>query len=154
MVELTPELIARTMEVVAQARTTAAKLAPPPPLQSSPKCPRCSLVGICLPDETNVLARRTAVHPRRLIAADPDAAPLYVTEQGAYIGIDGGRLVVSKHREELASVRLIDVLHVCAFGNVQVSAQALRTMFGRDIEMFHFSGGWLVECHAGLPAST
>ncbi len=27
----------------------------PPPLDHSPKCPRCSLVGICLPDETRVL---------------------------------------------------------------------------------------------------
>ena len=27
----------------------------PPPLVDSPKCPRCSLVGICLPDETTAL---------------------------------------------------------------------------------------------------
>ena len=27
----------------------------PAPLVDSPKCPRCSLVGICLPDETNWL---------------------------------------------------------------------------------------------------
>src|SRR6266702_1179193 len=152
-VEPTPELVARTMEIVAAARAAAMRLAPPPPLQSSPKCPRCSLVGICLPDETNVLARRTAGQPRRLIAADPDAAPLYVTEPGAMVGIDGGRLVVSKHREPLASVRLIDVLHVAAYGNVQVSAQALRTMFERDIDVFHFSyGGWLLGLTTGLPS--
>lgn len=29
------------------------------------------------------------------------------------VGIHGGRLTVSKRREELASVRPIDVLHVC-----------------------------------------
>lgn len=29
----------------------------PAPLDDSPKCPRCSLVGICLPDETRLLAR-------------------------------------------------------------------------------------------------
>ncbi len=27
----------------------------PPPLDHSPKCPRCSLVGVCLPDETRLL---------------------------------------------------------------------------------------------------
>ena len=27
----------------------------PPPLVDSPKCPKCSLVGICLPDETHAL---------------------------------------------------------------------------------------------------
>ncbi|HLI39909.1 MAG TPA: CRISPR-associated endonuclease Cas1 [Streptosporangiaceae bacterium] len=152
-VEPTPELIARTMEIAAEARAAAARLAPPPPLRSSPKCPRCSLVGICLPDETNVLAKRNDGRPRRLIAADPDAAPLYVTEPGAMIGVDGGRLTVSKHREQLASVRLIDVLHVCAFGNVQVSAQAMRALFQRDIDVFHFSyGGWLLGMTTGLPS--
>lgn len=30
----------------------------PPPLEDSPKCPRCSLVGLCLPDETSLLAPR------------------------------------------------------------------------------------------------
>jgi CRISP-associated protein Cas1 len=152
-VEPVPELVARTLEIVAEARSAAARLAPPPPLESSPKCPRCSLVGICLPDETNLLARRHDGKPRRLIAADPDAAPLYVTEPGSFVGIDGGRLTVSKHRQPLASVRLIDVLHVCAYGNVQVSAQAMRSLFERDIDVFHFSyGGWLLGMTTALPS--
>src|SRR2546421_70595 len=127
IVEPTDELVARTLDIVAAARDTAVRLRPPEPLLSSPKCPRCSLVGICLPDEINLLARRNDSKPRRLIAADPDAQPLYVTEQGSMVGLDGGRLTVSKHREQLASVRLIDVLHVCVYGNVQITAQALRT---------------------------
>jgi CRISP-associated protein Cas1 len=152
-VEPTAELVARTLQIVDEARLAAARLAPPPPLQSSPKCPRCSLVGICLPDETNLLARRNDSRPRRLIAADPDAGPLYVTEPGSMVGIDGGRLTVSKHREPLASVRLIDVLHVAAYGNVQVSAQAMRSLFERDIDVFHFSyGGWLLGMTTGLPS--
>jgi CRISPR-associated protein Cas1 len=152
-VEPTAELVARTLQIVDEARSAAAQLAPPPPLQASPKCPRCSLVGICLPDETNLLARRNDGRPRRLIAADPDAVPLYVTEPGSMVGIDGGRLTVSKHREPLASVRLIDVLHVAAFGNVQVTAQAMRSLFDRDIDVFHFSyGGWLLGLTTGLPS--
>src|SRR5487761_1088855 len=107
-VEITDSLVARTLTIVAAARDVAAHPAPPPPLQSSPKCGRCSLAPICMPDELNVLAGREESRPRRLIAADPDAHPLYVTEQGAVIGVDGGRLVVSKYREELVSVRLID----------------------------------------------
>ena len=153
VVEPTPELITRTLEIVAEARSVAGRLAPPLPLQASPKCPRCSLVGICLPDETNLLAKRHEGTPRRLIAPDPDAAPLYVTEQGSMVGVDGGRLTVSKRRDRLASVRLIDVLHVCAYGNVQVSAQAMRSLFERDIDLFHFSyGGWLLGITTGLPS--
>jgi CRISPR-associated protein Cas1 len=152
-VPMTPDLVAHTMKVAAEARRTATRMAPPPPLRSSPKCPRCSLAGICLPDEMNVLAARQDSRPRRLIAADPDGLPLYVTEPGAVVGIDGGRLTVSKYRELLASVRLIDVLHVCAYGNVQITAQAMRTLFERDVDVFHFSyGGWLLGLTTGLPS--
>ena len=153
VVEPTEELVARTLALVGEARAAAEKLQPPPPLDSSPKCPRCSLVGICLPDETNLLSRRRDTRPRRLIAADPDAQPLYVTEPGAVIGLDGGRLTVSKRKEQLTSARLIDVLHVCAYGNVQVTAQALRKLFERDTDVFHFTyGGWLAGLSTGLPS--
>jgi len=151
-VHVTPALVEQTLRVVAGARDVATHLAPPPPLQSSPKCGRCSLAGICLPDEVNVLTGREPGRPRRLIAADPDAHPLYVTEQGSMIGIDGAQLVVSKFREELVSVRLIDVLHVASFGNVQVTAQCMRTLFDRGINVFHFTyGGWLAGVSTGMP---
>jgi CRISPR-associated protein Cas1 len=147
-----PSLVEQTLRIVAEARDVATRLAPPPPLRSSPKCGRCSLAGICLPDEVNVLAGHEDSRPRRLIAAAPDAHPLYVTEQGAVVGIDGAQLVVSKFREELVSVRLIDVLHVASFGNVQVTAQCMRTLFDRGINVFHFTyGGWLAGVSAGMP---
>lgn len=153
VVQPTMELITRTLTVVDEARTAAARLQPPPPLTSSPKCPRCSLVSICLPDETNLLSRRHDSRPRRLIAADPDARPLYVTEPGAVVGLDGGRITVSKRGEELVSVRLIDVLHVCVYGNVQVTAQAMRRLFDEDADVFHFTyGGWLAGVSTGLPS--
>lgn len=152
-VEATDALIARTMEAAEEARTAAARLQPPPPLVDSPKCPRCSLAGICLPDETNLLRHQASRRPRRLMAADPDTRPLYVTESGTMLGLDGGRLVVSRRREPLTSVRLLDVSHVCLFGNVQISAQALRSLFERDIDVFHYSyGGWLLGLTTGLPS--
>lgn len=152
-VDPTDELVERTRALVGEARATATDLRPPPPLESSPKCPRCSLVGICLPDETHLLSRRREGRPRRLIAADPDAQPLYVTEPGAVVGIDGGRVTVTKRKEELASARLIDVLHVSAYGNVQVTAQAMRQLFRRGTDIFHFTyGGWLSGVSTGLPS--
>jgi len=151
-VPITPSLVEQTLRIVAEARDVATRLAPPPPLRSSPKCGGCSLAGICLPDEVNVLAGRDGSRPRRLIAAAPDAHPLYVTEQGSMVGIDGAQVVVSKFREELVSVRLIDVLHVACFGNVQVTAQCMRTLFDRGISVFHFTyGGWLAGVSSGLP---
>ena len=54
-VEFTDVLVARTRELLRAARRTAETEDIPPPLVDSPKCPRCSLVGICLPDEVNLL---------------------------------------------------------------------------------------------------
>jgi CRISPR-associated protein Cas1 len=152
-VDITPSLVSRTLEIVEQAREVATQLAPPSPLVSNPKCARCSLAAICLPDELNMLAGRETRKPRTLIAAAPDANPLYVTEQGAMLGVDGGRLAVSKYHEKLLDVRLIDVLHVSLFGNVQVTAQCMRTLFDNDVPVFHFSyGGWLQGISSGLPS--
>jgi CRISPR-associated protein Cas1 len=54
-IEFTAELIARTRQLRDEFRMAAAAGVIPPPLVDSPKCPRCSLVGICLPDETALL---------------------------------------------------------------------------------------------------
>lgn len=100
----------------------------------SPKCAGCLLVGICLPDETNVLrARETNLgRPRRLMARDPDNRPVYVQEQGAVVGTRRGRLEVHKDRDTLGSYRLIDVSQVCLQGNVTITPQAMRELFARE----------------------
>ena len=81
-IEFTDELIARTRHLRDQFRRTAAAGIIPPPLVDSPKCPRCSLVGICLPDETNLLqleARQFEVGERwasALRETPPSKSPL------------------------------------------------------------------------------
>jgi len=51
------------------------------------------------------------------------------------------------------SVRMIDVSQVSLFGNVQVSTQALRECFVREIPVLFFSGGgWLEGIAEGLPS--
>ncbi len=55
--ELTPELEAWVISKIAAARVC--ERGPiPPPLIDSPKCARCSLAPVCLPDETRMLATR------------------------------------------------------------------------------------------------
>ncbi|MBX3423209.1 MAG: CRISPR-associated endonuclease Cas1 [Pirellulaceae bacterium] len=46
-------LVAETLAIVAAARRLMDARQIPAPLVNSPKCPRCSLVSICLPDETS-----------------------------------------------------------------------------------------------------
>ena len=152
-VVFTDELIERTLNLLGQLREVAERDLPPPPLVNSPKCPRCSLVGVCLPDEHNLLLARSERPPRRLVPRENEGRPLYVTEPGATIGVRGGRIEVFLKGETTKSVRLIDVSQVCAFGNVQVTTQALRECFGREIPVCFFStGGWLQGVAEGLPS--
>ena len=51
------DLIQTTVDAVKRARVVGSAGVMPPPLVDSPKCNGCSLVGICLPDETNLLRR-------------------------------------------------------------------------------------------------
>jgi CRISP-associated protein Cas1 len=128
-VPFSDELVARTLAAVDELRAVASDDTPPPPLLDSPKCPRCSLVGICLPDETNALAARSELPVRRLLPKDPAPRPLYVSEQGTYARKKGGRVEVRKDEETLDSIRLLDVSQLCLFGNVQISTQLLRELF-------------------------
>ena len=146
-------LVARTLELVEELRSVAETDLPPAPLLDSPKCPRCSLVGICLPDETNALALRTDLPPRRLLPRDPDPRPLYVTEQGAHLRKSKQRLEVTVDRKTVASVRLLAVSQVCIFGNVQLSTQLIRELFSLEIPVCWFSyGGWFSGIAEGLPS--
>lgn len=152
-VELDEALVDRTLELLRGLREVAVSDLAPPPLVDSPRCPRCSLVGLCLPDETNALAARSELPPRRMVPARDDAQPLYVTTQGAYIGKAKGRLVVSLKGEEVASVRTLDVSQLCVFGNVQVTTQLLRELMAREVPVCFFShGGFFSGVAHGLPS--
>ncbi len=147
------DLVARTMTLIAELRAVAVESEAPPPLVDSPKCPRCSLVGICLPDETNLLTLRSTRSPRRLVPRDSAARPLYVTDQGATVGLRSGRVTVTRSGEEIEAVRLIDVSQISVYGNVQITSQLLRTCFGQEIPVCWFSfGGWFAGIAEGLPS--
>jgi CRISPR-associated protein Cas1 len=148
-------LVERTRELLRQLRATAMGRAMPPPLEDSPKCPRCSLVGICLPDETRLLAgqQSSSEEPqvRRLMPARDDALPLYIKDQGTTLGKSGDELTVKSRQELLQRVKLIDTSQVSVFGNVQITAQALRELAVAGIPLCHFSyGGWFHAVTIGM----
>jgi CRISPR-associated protein Cas1 len=148
-------LVARTMELLQDLRRVASAGQIPPPLVDSPKCPRCSLVGICLPDEVNLLSvpvqstKRDDV--RRLIPARDDALPLYVQTQGAMVGKSGDVLEIKLKGAVLQKARLMDVSHLAVYGNVQVSTQALRELCDRNVPVCYFTyGGWFQGITSGM----
>lgn len=172
------ELVARTRELVAGFRGAATRTEAPPPLVDSRKCPRCSLVGICMPDEVNLLrpdvgwpsptevpqgettaavvgnahlTTTATTRVRKLLPARDNALPFYVQEQGAMIGKSADRLVVKKKGEVIGERRLMDVSQVSVFGSVMLTAAALRELNVRGVPVCHFSyGGWFHGMTTGL----
>jgi CRISP-associated protein Cas1 len=134
----------RVRRVVGEVRANAASGVAPPPLVDSPKCSHCVLIGLCLPDETRLLSGRGSAKPRRLVARDNPAHPLYVTDHGASVRKRAGRLVLQVEGEERDSVRLIDVSHVSVFGNATITSAALRACAEAGAPILWLSsGGWL-----------
>jgi CRISPR-associated protein Cas1 len=169
-VDFTPALVARTKQLLAAARALAVSGAIPPPLVNSNKCLRCSLVGICLPDEINflrgddkaseatvattlpsateapggVLPAPTGREVRRLVPARDDNKAVYVQGQGYALGLNGAVLEIRDKGQAVDAVRLVEISQVNLFGNVQISAQALRALVNREVPVLHLSyGGWL-----------
>lgn len=151
-VEISDDLIRETLSFRDKMIDIAKLGTIPPPLEDSPKCFRCSLAGICLPDEVNMLnTRRQREDVRRLVPARKDSLPLYVLEQGAVVGKSGDELVFKQSGKIIDRARLIDISQLCVFGNVQVSTQAIRELLSWEIPICYFStGGWFSGYTTGL----
>lgn len=114
----------------------------PPPLQDSPKCPACSLVGICLPDEVNYL-HNAAIEPRPLAVMRDEAMPVYVQAYKAKVGKKAEELEISIDDEKVQTVRLLDTSQVVVMGNVYITTPCLQDLMKRDIPVsWHSFGGW------------
>jgi len=152
-VEFDDALVARTLELAGQMAAVARGGMIPPPLEDSPKCPRCSLVGICLPDEVRFLKAgdQPAMEPRLLFPARDDALPLHVQHQGGRIRKDGPVLQVWDEDTLLAEARLEEVSHLVLFGGVQVSTPVIHELCQRGIPISYLTqGGWFYGITQGL----
>lgn len=143
----------------------------PPPLADDARCVRCSVNGICLPDETLALRGEsdysTKTNPaddsnkvemwlpsvRRLIPARPETVPLYVVGAGAQLKKREDQLEVWSPEQGSQRVRLMELESVNLFGAVQMTAQAQAALLREDIPICYFtSGGWFTGMTRGLSA--
>ncbi|MGC8887892.1 MAG: CRISPR-associated endonuclease Cas4g/Cas1g [Verrucomicrobiia bacterium] len=163
--KITEELEKWIIEQVEKARLTAAGNIPPP-LKNSPKCVRCSLAPICLPDETILLKqefqRQNTLceipenqgifrknkrirfnEVRRLVAAREDTRALYLTTQGLKISRSDETLEIKENQKTIETVRINDICHVSIFGNIQITTQAIQALCYAEVPITYFSmGGW------------
>lgn len=141
-IELNDALRDRTLRAIHDLRLAAASSHPPPPLDNSPKCVRCSLAGICLPDEVNFFRARSV--PRPLAPADDPALPLYVQSPGARVRKDGETVVIETD-EGKSEAPITDVSELAVFGPVSVTTPLLHELMRREIPVaWHSSGGWFL----------
>ncbi len=138
------ELRALTQNAIDGLRLIAIGGQIPPPLEDSPKCPRCSLVGICLPDEVNYLHKHDLA-PRPLAVSRDEALPLYVQARGAKVAKKGETLDISIDDERVQTVRLVEVSQLVLLGQVYVTTPTLHELMSREIPIsWHSFGGWFL----------
>jgi CRISPR-associated protein Cas1 len=61
--------------------------------------------------------------------------PVYVTEQGARLGVRQRRLVVRKQEQEIAAVPLVKISEVVLLGNISLTTPAIKTLLRRGIDV-------------------
>jgi len=163
-------LIAETHRLIGAAWALAEAGEIPPPLIDSPKCPGCSLAGICLPDETLAAGepeaesepvqldlfgtpRRKAVkrEVRALVTPRSELRPVYLNTQGVRVGKSGAVLQVKEDRTVLQEVRIGEICQVSLMGNIQISTQAVQALCEAGVPVCYFSmGGWFYGITVGL----
>jgi CRISPR-associated protein Cas1 len=112
----------------------------PLPLVNDPRCPRCSLQSICLPDEINVQRDAAIASPRKLWPPRDDGIHLVAQRNGTRIGVRGAAMQVTEADGTKAQdIPLASVESLSLLGSVQVSTQALHTLADRGIPVAFIS---------------
>ncbi len=170
-VEFDDALMDETARTVARAWDVARSGAIPEPLEDSPKCPGCSLVGICLPDETwasrrgsngvpvqlelfsqsEIPRRPVEKEVRQMVTPRSESRPVYLNTQGVRVGKSGEVLQIREKETLRQEVRLGETCQMNLMGNVQVSTQAVQALCEAGIPICYFSqGGWFYGITTGL----
>ena len=168
-VTLDQAVVAETERLILDAWGVAESGEIPAPLVDSPKCPGCSLVGICLPDETWRAGSAEIEDPQQLALFDmprrkpagrevrpmmtprSELRPLYLNSQGVKLGKSGTVLQVKDKEKLLQEVRIGEICQVNLMGNVQVTTQAVQALCEAEVPICYFSmAGWFYGITLGL----
>jgi CRISPR-associated protein Cas1 len=121
----------------------------PPPLVNDPRCPRCSLQPICLPDEINhqrlvgvtVKGRPSEeVTPRKLWPPRDDGIHVVIQREAVRVGVRGQSVrVTDRNGEVVRDLPLASFESLALLGGVQVSTQALCTFADHEVPVAFLS---------------
>lgn len=165
-------LVNRTKDLIAELRTTAERGDMPPPLEHSPKCFRCSLAGICLPDEVTLLKEMEAADAevdeeeegmnedekeatsgriRRLLPSRNYAIPVYVVGQGNTVRKKEDRLEIWSREGKLSEPKIREISQLSLFGGVEITTPAMVELMQKGVPVIHYTyGGWFQGICLGM----
>lgn len=144
-------LVARTKELISDLRAAAKGAQMPAPLSHSPRCNRCSLAGICLPDEITLLKEMQAGEKaaegsgpvRKLLPALDNTIPVYVVGQGYTVRKKEDRLEIWSREGKASEARIREISQLCLYGGVEITTPAMVELMQRGIPVIHYThGGW------------
>ena len=148
-VKFTDELFMQVKQIINNFREDIKKTKAPDPLEDSPKCPRCSLVEICLPDEFHFLRREKKIRPISIGAETK--FPVYIQSYEGKVSKRGYRLEIKTDEEDIKSVPIMDVSQLVLMGNVSITTPCLHELMRREIPVtWHSYGGWFLGMTNGV----
>ena len=104
----------------------------PLPLVNDPRCPRCSLQPICLPDEVNYQRAQSPsdeLTPRKIWPPCDDGIHVVAQQEGVKVGVRGMELrVTDKNGAVVKSVPLANLESLSLLGSVQITTQAIHAL--------------------------
>ncbi|MBK9120446.1 MAG: CRISPR-associated endonuclease Cas1 [Phycisphaerales bacterium] len=135
-------------ELEAAKRTAAGER--PPPLVNDPKCPRCSLQPICLPDEINQQRFTTLaangepadeqLTPRKLWPPRDEGIHVVIQKEGVRVGVRGQSVrITDKDGGIVRDLPLANVESLAVLGGVQVSTQALAVFADHEVPVAYLT---------------
>src|SRR5690606_1879616 len=121
----------------------------PAPLVNDPRCVRCSLQPICLPDEVNhqrAPQPTEQLTPRKIWPPRDEGIHVVAQQNGAKIGIKGMTLkVTGKDGVTIKEIPLANLESLSLLGSVQMSTQTIHALADRGIPVaFLTAAGRLV----------
>ncbi|MEO5366242.1 MAG: CRISPR-associated endonuclease Cas1 [Magnetococcus sp. WYHC-3] len=104
----------------------------PLPLVNDPRCPRCSLQPICLPDEVNHQRAQSSsdeLTPRKIWPPRDDGIHVVAQQEGVKVGVRGMELrVTDKNGSAVKTMPLANLESLSLLGSVQITTQAIRAL--------------------------
>jgi len=126
-----------------EAAKECAKGPRPLPLVNDPRCVRCSLQPICLPDEVNhqrAPAPADESTPRKIWPPRDEGIHIVAQQSGTKIGVNGMTLrVVDKNGVTVKTIPLANIESLSLLGSVQMTTQAFHALADRGVPVAFLS---------------